>query len=140
MMTFKQFKEIAALSEELSSVQFGIMTRDEMMMWTEEFYCECDSSDDNYYAILRDGRSADKKFDPASRGELRTAKKVTLTTGDGTWFFFDSITRNDSAILEYEVATEIMNYLWEDIDMDIEYTAEELISALKAAIASKKAA
>ena len=137
-MTFKQFKEIAALSEELTSVQFGIMTRDEMMMWTEELYCECDSRDDNYYAILRDGRSADKKFDPATRGELRTAKKVTFTTGDGTWFFFDSITRNDSAILAYEVSTEIMNYLWEDIDMDIDYTAEELISALKSAIASKK--
>lgn len=139
-MTFDQFKTICTLAEKLTDIQFGMITRQEMLDWCEEFYRECDNEDDHFYAILKDGRTADKEFEPCKKSDLRTAYKVTYTFPGGTLWFLSNEAKKDEQLFEDEVECEMMNLLWEYIDEDKDYSADELIDVLKQAIAEKDAA
>lgn len=139
-MTFDQFKTICKLAEELTDIQFGTITKQEMLDWCEEFFRECDNEDDHFYAILKDGRFADKEFEPCKKSELRTAYKVTYTFPGGTLWFLSNEAKKDEQLLEDEIECEMLNHLWEYIDEDKDYSADELIDVLKQALAEKKAA
>lgn len=139
-MTFDQFKTICALAETLTDIQFGTITKQEMLDWCEEFFRECDNEDDHFYAILKDGRTADKEFEPCKKSELRTAYKITYTFPGGTLWFFSNEAKKDEQLLEDEIECEMLNLLWEYIDEDKDYSADELIDVLKQAIAEKAAA
>lgn len=139
-MTFDQFKTICDLAEELTGIQFGTITRQEMLDWCEEFFRECDNEDDHFYAILNDGRTADKEFEPCKKSDLRTAYKVTYTFDSGTLWFLSNEAKKDEALLEDEIETELFPYLWEYTDEDKDYSADELIDILTQAFAEKAAA
>lgn len=138
-MTFDQFKIICELAEKLTDIQFGTITKQEMLDWCEEFFRECDNEDDHFYAILKDGRTADKEFEPCKKSELRTAYKITYTFPGGTLWFLSNGAKKDEQLLEDEIECEMLNLLWEYIDEDKDYSADELIEALKSAIAEKAA-
>ena len=108
-MTFDQFKTICDLAEKLTDIQFGTITRQEMLDWCEEFFRECDNEDDHFYAILKDGRTADKEFEPCKKSDLRTAYKVTYTFDSGTLWFLSNEAKKDEALLENEI--EILVHL-----------------------------
>lgn len=139
-MTFDQFKTICELAEKLTDIQFGTITKQEMLDWCEEFFRECDNEDDHFYAILKNGRTADKEFEPCKKSDLRTAYKVTYTSGWGTMWFFSNEAKKDERLLEDEIECEMLNHLWEYTDEDKDYSADELIDLLKKAIAEKAAA
>lgn len=139
-MTFDQFKTICTLAETLTDIQFGTITKQEMLDWCEEFFRECDNEDDHFYAILKDGRTADKEFEPCKKSELRTAYKVTYTFPGGTLWFLSNGAKKDEQLLEDEIECEMLNLLWEYLDEDKDYSADELIDLLKKAIAEKAAA
>lgn len=136
-MTYEQFKTICKLAELLTDIQYGVITKSQMMDYCDEFYIDCDDEDDHFYAILADGRTVDKEYEPCKKSELRNAYKITYTSGWGTVWYFSNSAKKDGKLLEEEVETEIMNSLEEWIDTDIDYSAEELIFALKKAIAEK---
>ena len=139
-MTFDQFKTICTLAETLTDIQFGTITKQEMLDWCEEFFRECDNEDDHFYAILKDGHTADKEFEPCKKSDLRTAYKVTYTFPGGTLWFLSNEAKKDEQLLDEEIECEMLNLLWEYIDEDKDYNAEELIDVLKQAIAEKAAA
>lgn len=139
-MTFDQFKTICDLAEKLTDIQFGMITRQEMLDWCEEFFRECDNEDDHFYAILADGRTADKEYETCKKSELRTAYKVTYTFPDGTLWFLSNEAKKDEQLLEDEIECEMLNHLWEYIDEDKDYSADELIDTLTQAFAEKAAA
>lgn len=136
--TFEQFKTICKLAEEVTGIFFTwsdkavCMTRQDMMACCDCFFDGRDTEDDHFYAILNDGRHADKEYETCRKSDLRNAYSVTYETGDGTWFFFSAAAKKDSALLDEYIEMEIRHYLWEDIDEDLELTAEELIVILKA--------
>lgn len=139
-MTFDQFKTICKLAETLTDIQFGTITKQEMLDWCEEFFRECDNEDDHFYAILKDGRTADKEFEPCKKSDLRTAYKVTYTFDSGTLWFLSNEAKKDEQLLDEEIECEMLNLLWEYIGEDKDYSADELIDLLKKAIAEKAAA
>lgn len=139
-MTFDQFKTICELAEKLTDIQFGTVTKQEMLDWCEEFFRECDNEDDHFYAILKDGRTADKECEPCKKSDLRTAYKITYTFPGGTLWFLSNEAKKDGQLLEDEVECEMLNLLWEYIDEDKDYSADELIDTLKQAIVEKEAA
>lgn len=139
-MTFDQFKTICDLAEKLTDIQFGMITRQEMLDWCEEFFYDCDSDDDHFYAILKDGCTADKEYEPCKKSELRTAYKVTYTFPGGTLWFLSNEAKKDEVLLESEIEEELFPYLWEYTDEDKDYNADELIDTLTQALAQKAAA
>lgn len=141
MMTFAQFKQILALAEKLTGIQFGIITRQDMMDMCAEFF---DSSvtwneDDHFYAVLADGREADNECEPCKKSDLRTARKITYTWPDGTCWFFSRDAQKDGELLEQEIETDLLPHLWEYLDEEKDYTADELIETLKAALKAEAA-
>lgn len=114
-MTIDQFKTICTLAETLTDIQFGTITKQEMLDWCEEFFRECDNEDDHFYAILKDGRFADKELEPCKKSELRTAYKITYTFPGGTLWF----PMNDQ-IDEYFDAYEELNAAYQAL-RDAEY-------------------
>lgn len=138
-MTFAQFKQILTLAEKLTGIQFGIITRQDMMDMCAEFFEGCSCEDDHYYALLADGREADNECEPCKKSDLRTARKITYTWGDGTVWFFSRDAQKDGELLEQEIETEVLPHLWEHTDEDRDYSADELIETLKAALKAEAA-
>lgn len=136
--TFEQFKTICKLAEEVTGIMFCwssksvCMTRQEMLDSCGCFFDGRDSEDDHFYAVLNDGRLADKEYETCRKSDLRNAYSVIVSNGNGTWFFFSAAAKKDSALLDEYIETEIRHYLWEDIDEDLDLTAEELIVILNA--------
>lgn len=128
--TFEQFKTIRKLAEEVTGINFCwsnksvCMTRQDMLVCCDCFFSGCDSEDDHFYAVLNDGRNADKEYETCHKTDLRNAYSVIFSDGNGAWFFFSTAAKKDSALLDEYIETEIRHYLWEDIDEDLELTAE----------------
>lgn len=143
MTTFEQFKTICRLAEEITGILYCFsdrkvcMTRDDMLATCDCFFCDCDTEDMHFYAILHDGRTADKEYETCTKSELRNAYAVEVSNGDRTWFFLSSAAKKDSDLLDEWIDNEIRNYLWEDIDEDLDLTAEELIVIMRAIIARR---
>lgn len=138
--TFEQFKTICKLAEEITGINFCwsdkkvCMTRQDMLDSCDCFFSGCDSEDDHFYAILSDGRLADKEYETCHKTDLRNAYSVIQSDGNGTWFFFSAVAKKDSALLDDYIESEIRHYLWDYIDEDLELTSQELIVILKALI------
>ena len=139
MMNFAQFKRILGLAETLTGIWFTIFAKPQMMDQVACNFCECDNEDNHFYAILADGRDADDEYETCAKSALRTAYKITATDDAGTYFYLSNAAKKDGALLEAEIESEIMLYLWEYTEEDKDYTAEELIAILEAAIAEKAA-
>lgn len=136
MMTFAQFKQILTIADKLTSIQFYTVTREDMINQCAEFFDPAVewNEDDHFYAILADGRTADREFEPCKKSDLRTARKITFSWADGTNWFFSRDAQKDGELLEKEIETEVLPHLWEYTDEERDYTADELIEALKAAL------
>lgn len=138
MTTFEQFKTVCKLAEEITGINFCwsdkavCMTRQDMLVCCDCFFSGCASEDDHFYAILHDGRNADREYETCHKSDLRNAYSVIFADGNGTWFFFSSAAKKDSDLLDDYIDNEIRHYLWDYIDEDLELTAEELIVILKA--------
>lgn len=139
-MTFDQFKTICTLAEELTGIQFGMMTRSMIIDFCDEFFHDCDNEDDHFYAILADGRTADKEYETCKKSDLRTAYRIMYTWPDGTVWFFSNAAKKDEKLLEEDIESDVLPYLWEYVEEERDYNADELIDLLKKAIAEKAAA
>lgn len=140
-MTFAQFTKILSLAEKLTGIQFGIITRQDMIDWCAEFFDRSIdwNEDDHFYAVLADGRTADNECEPCKKSDLRTAQKITFTWSDGTVWFFSRDAQKDGELLEQEIETDLLPHLWEYLDDDKDYTANELIETLEVALKAEAA-
>lgn len=140
-MTFEQFKKIIKLAEELTDIQYYVTTKSDILDYCKEFFDEAvfDTEDDHFYAILANGKHADKECDTCKYSELSRAYKITYTSDWGTIWYFSPAAKRDSQLLDDEISAEIMwsldNYM--DIEKDRDYSAEELIDMLENAIKEK---
>lgn len=135
-MTFEQFKKILNLSERLTDIQYSVSTRQEIMDLCSEFYdnsIQYGRDDDHYYAILKDGSFASDHDGGCKQSSLKTAKKITFTSGWGTVWFFGREEQKDEQLLSNEFETEILIHI-EDYISEDSNTAEEIIRDLEAAI------
>lgn len=137
-MTFEQFKKIIKLAEALTDIQYYVTTKSDILDYCNEFFDETvfDTEDDHFYAILANGKHADKECDTCKYSELSRAYKITYTSDWGTIWYFSPAAKRDSQLLDDEISAEIMwsldNYM--DIEKDRDYSAEELIDMLETAL------
>jgi len=140
-MTFEQFKKIIKLAEALTDIQYYVTTKSDILDYCKEFFDETViyTEDDHFYAILANGKHADKECDTCKFSDLRSAYKITYTSDFGTVWYFSPAAKRDSQLLDDEISAEIMwsldNYI--DIEKERDYSAEELIPMLEAALKEK---
>lgn len=142
MITFAQFKTIIDLAEKLTDIQFQVWTKQEIL---DQVACNFDETvqyaeDNHFYAVLADGRRVDDQYNTCKKSELRTAYKITACDECGTFWFLSPAARKDGQLLERELESEVLGYLWEYIEEDHDYSADELAGLLKVALAEKSAA
>lgn len=121
-MTFEQFKKILNLSERLTDIQYSVSTRQEVMDLCNEFFddsIQYGTDDDHYYAILKDGSFASDHDGGCKQSSLKTAKKITFTSGWGTVWFFGREAQKDEQLLDDD-SVEFFEDVesWYDVELD----------------------